>query len=67
MLHKQDLIAAFPQESIADEVESGRVKVLNVDLSSEATEIGIITRKSGFNSPAAQMFMDIIRQIGKKI
>lgn len=67
VLHKQDLIAAFPQESIADEVESGRVKVLNVDLSSEATEIGIITRKSGFNSPAAQMFMDIIRQIGKKI
>ncbi|PIE44899.1 MAG: hypothetical protein CSA45_04985 [Gammaproteobacteria bacterium] len=65
VLHKQDLIAAFPRESIADEVQSGRIKVLNVDLSSEAVEIGIITRNSGFNSPAAQMFMDIIREIGR--
>ncbi len=66
VLHKQDLIAAFPRESIATEIESGRVSVLNVDLSSEATEIGIVTRNSGFNSPAAQMFMDIIREIGRR-
>ncbi len=65
VLHKQDLVAAFPRESIAREVESGRIKVLNVDLSSEATEVGIVTRNSGFNSPAAQMFMDIIREIGR--
>lgn len=66
VLHRQDLIAAFPRESIADEVDNNRVCVLDVDLSSEATEIGIITRNSGFNSPAAQMFMDIIRDIGRR-
>lgn len=66
VLQHQDLIAAFPKESITDDVASGRIKVLNVDFSDEATEIGIITRNSGFNSPAAEMFMDIIRNSGQK-
>ncbi|MBS9778301.1 MAG: LysR family transcriptional regulator [Gammaproteobacteria bacterium] len=66
VLQHQELIAAFPKESITDDVKTGRVKVLDVDLSEEATEIGIITRNSGFNSPAAEMFMDIIRDAGNK-
>lgn len=66
VLQHQDLIAAFPRESIADDVDSGRIVALPVDLSEEATEIGIITRNSGFNSPAAEMFMNIIRGAGKK-
>ncbi len=66
VLQHQDLIAAFPKESIAEEVKSGRISVLDVDLSKEATEIGIITRNSGFNSPAAEMFMDIIRKLGSQ-
>ncbi len=66
VLQHQDLIAAFPRESIANDVENGRLKVLNVDLSSEATEIGIITRSNSFSSPAADMFMDIIRSEGAK-
>lgn len=65
VLRHQDLIAAFPRESIADQVAKGNLKVLDIDLSSQATEVGIITRQSGFNSPAAEMFMDIIRKIGK--
>lgn len=65
VLRNQDLIAAFPRESITEDVESGRIEVLNVDLSEEATDIGIVTRQNGFNSPAAQMFMDIIREIAK--
>lgn len=65
VLRHQDLIAAFPRESIADQVAKGNLKVLDVDLSSQATEVGIITRQTGFNSPAAEMFMDIIREIGK--
>lgn len=65
VMHHQDLIAAFPKESIASEIKNGRLKALDLDLSAEATEIGIITRQTGFNSPAAQMFMDIIREIGK--
>lgn len=66
VLQHQDLIAAFPRESIASDVESGRLKVLNIDLSDEATEIGIITRSDSFSSPAADMFMDIIRKAGAK-
>lgn len=66
VLRNQDLIAAFPRESITEDVESGRIEVLNVDLSEEATDIGIVTRQNGFNSPAAQMFMDIIREIAEK-
>lgn len=66
ILQQQDLIAAFPCESIAEDVKSGQVKVLNIDLSEEGAEIGLITRSSGFSSPAAEMFMDIIRKIGKK-
>lgn len=66
VLQHQDLIAAFPRESIVDDVKSGRVHVLDVNLSQEATEIGIITRNSGFNSPAAEMFMEIIRNLGKQ-
>lgn len=66
VLRHQDLIAAFPSESITDEISDGHLKVLNVDLSAEATEVGIITRQSGFNSPAAEMFMDIIREIGNR-
>ncbi len=65
VVQQQNLIAAFPQESIANEVKTKRLKVLDIDLSSEATEIGIITRQSGFSSPAAEMFMDIIRKIGR--
>lgn len=65
VVKNQNLIATFPSESIADEVKAGNLKVLNIDLSSEATEVGIITRQSGFNSPATEMFMDIIRKIGK--
>ncbi len=65
VVQQQNLIAAFPQESIANEVKADRLKVLDIDLSSEATEVGIITRQSGFSSPAAEMFMDIIRKIGK--
>lgn len=65
VIRQQDLIAAFPSESIADDVANGRIKVLDVDLSSVAAEIGIITRYNSFNSPAAQMFMDIIRDIGR--
>lgn len=64
VLNHQDLIAAFPRESITGEISKGNLKVLNIDLSEEATEVGIITRQSGFNSPAAEMFMDIIREIG---
>ncbi len=66
VLQHQDLIAAFPSESIASDVESGRLKVLDIDLSDEATEIGIITRSDSFSSPAADMFMDIIRKAGIK-
>lgn len=66
VLQHQDLVAAFPRESITDDVKNGRVKVLNVDLSKEATEIGIITRSNSFSSPAADMFMEIIRKAGKK-
>ncbi|MBS9781159.1 MAG: LysR family transcriptional regulator [Gammaproteobacteria bacterium] len=66
VLQHQDLIAAFPRESIASVVENGRLKVLNIDLSDEATEIGIITRSNSFSSPAADMFMDIIRKAGAK-
>lgn len=65
VLQSKDLIAAFPRESISNKIKNGSVKILDVDLSSEATEIGIITRQSGFNSPAAEMFMDIIRSIGR--
>lgn len=66
VLQHQNLIAAFPRESIADDVAAKRIQVLDIDLSAEATEIGIITRNSGFNSPAAEMFMEIIRNIGNK-
>ncbi|MGY0399125.1 MAG: LysR family transcriptional regulator [Ostreibacterium sp.] len=66
VLDHQDLIAAFPRESIADKVEMSRIKVLDINLTDEATEIGIITRNSSFNSPAAEMFMDIIRAEGQK-
>ncbi len=66
VLQHQDLIAAFPSESIASDVESGRLKVLDIDLSDEATEIGIITRSDSFSSPAADMFIDIIREAGIK-
>ncbi len=66
VLHRNDLIAAFPHESIEDEVANGKIKILDIDLSEEASEIGIISRSGGFNSPAAEMFMDIIRGIGKK-
>ncbi len=65
VLQKQDLIASFPSESIAEQVTSGQVKVLDIDLTKEESEIGIITRKGGFNSPAAEMFMSIIREIAK--
>jgi|GEM_PF-775981 len=66
ILHKQNLIAVFPAEAIADEVKGKRVAVLDTGLCKEAVDVGIITRKAAFNSPAAQMFMDIIRKAAKK-
>ena len=64
---RQDLIAAFPCESIAGDLTSGRIKALDIDFSDEATGIGIIKRNSGFSAPAAEMFMDIVRNIAKKV
>ncbi len=65
VLQSQDLIAAFPKESISGYIQEEKFKVLNMDLSEEATEIGIITRSDSFCSPAAEMFIEMIRRAGK--
>ncbi|MPV85276.1 LysR substrate-binding domain-containing protein [Ostreibacterium oceani] len=67
VIKSNDLIAAFPGESISDEARDNRITILDVDLSEEATNIGIITRQSGFASPAATLFMDIVRAESKKM
>ncbi len=67
VLKSRDLITAFPQESIKDEIKFKKVTGLNIDMAKVASFVGIITREDGFLSPAAQMFIDITLDIGKEI
>ncbi len=65
ILKSADLITAFPQESIQEEIKCKNITELDIDMSKHASFVGIITREDGFLSPAAQMFIEITTKIGK--
>lgn len=62
-LLRSDMIAAVSAQQLHDEIASGALTVLNVDMPGTQRAIGLMRRAGGGSSPAALAMMDIIRRV----
>jgi DNA-binding transcriptional LysR family regulator len=67
LLRETDLIAVIPYHVAKEDVDHGLLHILPVRLTTATSPVGVITRTPGDLPPAAKIFLEHLRNIGREI
>lgn len=67
VIRQSDCIAVLPYQVALDDVRNGLLSILPIKLKSTMRPVGAIMRAPGTLPPAAKLFLDCLRDVGKRV